>query len=77
MTFLGCVYYPWASLEPIKWLKVGVLLNPLVYLNEGLRLSLTKDIPHMNVLAIYLVIAVFTVVLLRAGIKGFKKRVLS
>ena len=77
MTFLGCVYYPWASLEPIKWLKVFVLLNPLVYLNEGLRLSLTQGIPHMHVAAIYLVIIAFTAVLLRAGIKGFKKRVLA
>jgi ABC-2 type transport system permease protein len=77
MTFLGCVYYPWASLEPIQWLKVLVLVNPLVYLNEGLRLSLTKGIPHMQVAAIYLVIIAFTALLLRAGIKGFKKRVLA
>ncbi|MEY2436190.1 MAG: type transport system permease protein [Acidimicrobiaceae bacterium] len=77
MTFLGCVYYPWANLEPIKWLKIGVLVNPLVYLNEGLRLSLTTGIPHMHAVAIYLVIIGFTAVLLRAGIKGFKKRVLT
>ena len=54
-----------------------MLVNPLVYLNEGLRLSLTKDIPHMQVVAIYVVIMAFTAVLLRAGIKGFKKRVLA
>ena len=66
MTFLGCVYYPWGNLEPIKWLKIGVLINPLVYLNEGLRAALTPA-GHMNLAVVYLVIAAFTAVLLRAG----------
>ena len=34
--FLGCVYYPWASLSSIRWLQVVVLANPLVYMSEGL-----------------------------------------
>ncbi len=76
MTFLGCVYYPWASLEPIKWLKIAVLINPLVYLNEGLRAALTR-VPHMNLVAVYLILIAFTAVLLQAGIKGFARRVLS
>src|ERR1700688_1262273 len=33
--FLGCVYYPWASLSSIRWLQVVVLANPLVYMSEG------------------------------------------
>jgi ABC-2 type transport system permease protein len=76
MTFLGCVYYPWGNLEPIKWLKIGVLINPLVYLNEGLRAALTPA-GHMNLAVVYLVITGFTAVLLRAGIKGFRRRVLA
>ena len=47
LTFLGCVYYPWATLSPIPWLQYLVLLNPLVYMTEGLRASLTPQLPHM------------------------------
>ena len=35
LTFLGCIYYPWAALTPILWLKMLVLVNPLVYMTEG------------------------------------------
>ena len=49
VTFLGCVYYPWAELHSIRWLQVVVLLNPLVYMSEGLRASLTPALPHMPV----------------------------
>jgi ABC-2 type transport system permease protein len=77
MTFLGAVYYPWQSLSPLAWLKWTVLINPLIYLSEGMRLSLTKDVPHMQVWAIYLAVVAFTAVFLKLGIDGFKKRVLS
>jgi len=77
MTFLGCVYYPWSTLSKIAWLKWAVVVNPLVYLSEGLRLALAKGVPHMPVVAIYVVILAFTVALLRIGIAGFRKRVLA
>jgi ABC-2 type transport system permease protein len=77
MTFLGCVYYPWATLQNIAWLKWAIVVNPLVYLSEGLRLSLAKGVPHMPVLAIYVAIIGFTVLLLRWGIEGFRRRVLT
>src|SRR3984893_9943895 len=48
ITFLGCVYYPWAALTHIRWLQVGVLINPIVYMSEGLRAALTPTLPHMN-----------------------------
>jgi len=77
MTFLGCVYYPWSTLSKIAWLKWAVVINPLVYLSEGLRLALAKGVPHMPVVAIYTVILAFTVALLRIGIAGFRRRVLA
>src|ERR1700734_3512117 len=48
ITFLGCVYYPWAKLEHIPWLQIGVLINPIVYMSEGLRAALTPALPHMS-----------------------------
>ena len=32
LTFLGAIYYPWQALEPIRWLQIVVLVNPLVYI---------------------------------------------
>jgi ABC-2 type transport system permease protein len=77
MTFLGAVYYPWQGLTPLPWLKWGVLVNPLIYVSEGMRLSLTKGVPHMPVVAVYAALVAFTAVFAKLGIDGFKKRVLS
>ncbi len=77
MTFLGAVYYPWQSLEPLRWLQIVVLLNPLVYLSEGMRASLTTGVPHMAFWVVLLVLAGVGLLLLRSGVAGFRKRVLS
>jgi ABC-2 type transport system permease protein len=77
MTFLGAVYYPWHSLTPLPWLKWGVLINPLIYISEGMRLSLTNGVPHMPTVSVYAAIIAFTAVFLKLGIDGFRKRVLS
>jgi ABC-2 type transport system permease protein len=81
LTFLGCVYYSWVALTPIKvggvsWLKILVLVNPLVYMNEGFRAALTNA-NHMSLLAVYGVLTAFAALFLYFGINGFKKRVLS
>ncbi len=77
ITFLGAVYYPWEALAPIKWLQIIVLINPLVYMCEGFRLSLTTDVQHMPVWAIYTAMIGFTALLTWVGIGGFRRRVLS
>jgi ABC-2 type transport system permease protein len=77
MTFLGAVYYPWTSLSTIPWLKWAVLINPLIYINEGLRAALTTGIPHMNLIGVYAGLVGFFVFLLVVGIRGFKHRVIS
>jgi ABC-2 type transport system permease protein len=77
ITFLGCVYYPWAYLEKMRWLQVGVLFNPIVYMSEGLRASVTPGIAHMPWWAILVALVFFTAALARWGLKGFLGRVLS
>jgi len=76
ITFLGCTYYSWSSLESIRWLQVLVLINPLVYISEGFRAALTRS-PHMPLPAIYGAQVVFLALFLRLGIRNFRKRVLS
>jgi ABC-2 type transport system permease protein len=77
IVFLGATYYPWANLTPIPWLKAVVLLNPLVYMSEGMRISLTPQVPHMAYVAIYGGLIAFIAGFLALGIDGFRKRVLS
>src|SRR5208283_3745505 len=77
ITFLGCVYYPWALLKNIKWLQYGVLFNPIVYMSEGLRAAVTPNIAHMPWWAILTALVFFTAALGRLGLKGFLGRVLS
>jgi ABC-2 type transport system permease protein len=77
ITFLGCVYYTWAGLGRIRWLQIVVLFNPIVYMSEGLRAAVTPSIPHMPWWAIIPALLLFTVVLGKLGLRGFRKRVLT
>jgi len=77
ITFLGCVYYPWAGLKKIPWLQMGVLFNPIVYMSEGLRAAVTPAIPHMPWWAILVALVFFTAALGSWGLRGFLGRVLS
>jgi len=77
ITFLGCVYYPWAALTHIRWLQIGVLVNPIVYMSEGLRAALTPVLGHMPEFYILLGLTGFLALLTWQGMRGFKKRVLS
>jgi len=77
ITFLGCVYYPWAALGSIKWLQRGVLVNPIVYMSEGLRAALTPSLHHMHEAAILGMLCFFLALLTWMGLRGFRRRVLS
>ena len=49
LTFLGGTYYQWTRLAPVQvggvhWLQILVLINPLIYVAEGMRAGLTE--PH-------------------------------
>ncbi len=77
ITFLGCVYYPWAYLNHLRWLQVFVLFNPIVYMSEGLRAALTPTLPHMPAWLILSMLAMSTVLLGALGIKGFLRRVIG
>ena len=77
VTFLGCVYYPWATLEPIRWLQITVLVNPLVYVTEGLRAALTPSVPHMRIAVILAAMLTALVILTWLGIRGFTRRVIT
>jgi len=77
ITFLGCVYYPWAALGSIRWLQIAVLFNPIVYMSEGLRAALTPSLGHMNEARVLAMLCFFLGLLTWLGLKGFRRRVVS
>jgi len=81
ITFLGGTYYPYNKLAPVTvggwhWLQTVVLINPLIYVNEGMRAAFTNA-PHMHLYVIYPVLVGFAVVFLTIGLRNFRRRVLS
>jgi ABC-type multidrug transport system permease subunit len=76
-TMLGCVYYPWSALHHIRWLQIAVLVNPMVYMSEGLRAVLTPVLGHMPLWAVLLALVGGTVVFGYLGIRTFTNRVLN
>jgi ABC-2 type transport system permease protein len=81
ITFLGGTYYSWTKLSPVTlggwhWLQTIVLINPLIYVNEGMRAAFTTA-PHMQLYVIYPVVAAFAAVFLAIGLRNFRRRVLS
>ena len=76
-TMLGCVYYPWAALHQIRWLQYLVLVNPMVYMSEGLRAVLTPGAAHMAMWAILAVLVGGTVIFGYLGTRTFTRRVLN
>ncbi|HEY2442165.1 MAG TPA: ABC transporter permease [Streptosporangiaceae bacterium] len=76
-TMLGCVYYPWSALHSIRWLQIAVLVNPMVYLSEGLRSVLTPQTGHLALWPVLLVLVGGTAVLGYLAAKTFTRRVLN
>jgi len=76
-TMLGCVYYPWSALHHIRWLQILVLINPMVYMSEGLRAVLTPTLPHMPMWGVLLALIGGTVIFGYLGTRTFTKRVLN
>lgn len=76
LAFLGCIFYTWNSLDPAPWLKTLVLINPLVYMSEGLRAALVIGVPHMPLPAIYGALGGSAAILSVLGVRRFRTRVL-
>src|ERR1700734_1912054 len=81
ITFLGGTYYSWTKLAPVSiggwpWLQTLVLINPLIYVNEGMRAGVTTA-PHMHLYIVYPVMVAFGAGFLALGLRNFRRRVLS
>ncbi|MDH6109470.1 ABC-2 type transport system permease protein [Kitasatospora sp. MAP12-15] len=81
LVFLGGTYYQWTKLSAVQvggfpWLQTLVLVNPLIYIAEGMRAGLTEA-SHMHLYIVYPVLIGFCVLFLSLGLRNFRRRVLS
>jgi len=74
LMLFGCAYYPWASLRVLGPLQYVFLLNPLVYMSEAMRFSVTPDVPHMPAPLLIGGLVAFSLVFLLSGARAFERR---
>jgi ABC-2 type transport system permease protein len=77
MIFFGCAYYPWAGLRLVPAMKYAVLVNPMVYVAEGMRAALTPQLPHMPALAVYGALVLITALFMLLGLRSFDRKAMS
>jgi ABC-2 type transport system permease protein len=74
MIMFGCTYYPWTGLASIPVMKYLVLIDPLVYVSEGMRAALTPAVPHMPLSIIFTALTIMTAWFLWRGLQAFERR---
>lgn len=77
MIMFGCTYYPWRGLDHVPFLKYAVLINPLVYLSEGMRAALTPSVKHMPIAVVIAALLALTALLMWLGLRGFRKKAIT
>ena len=77
MIFFGCAYYPWRGLDAVPAVKYLVLVNPLVYVAEGMRAALTPGVPHMPLGIVLAALVVLFAVFWTLGIRSFVRRAIG
>jgi ABC-2 type transport system permease protein len=77
MLFFGCAYYPWRGLDVVPIMKYLVLVNPMVYVAEGMRGALTPSVPHMPLSVVSMALLVITGLFWVLGMRSFFKRAIG
>ena len=77
MIFFGCAYYPWVGLKAAPIIQYAVLINPLVYVSEGMRAALTPQLPHMPIAMVLGALTLVTALFWYFGYRSFEKRSLT
>ena len=77
MLFFGCAYYPWRGLDVVPVMKYLVLVNPMVYVAEGMRGALTPAVPHMPLAIVVVALLVISAFFWTLGTRSFFKRAIG
>ena len=77
LIFTGCTQFPFLQIGSLRWFQVICALNPITYVSEGLRGTLTPQFPHLPtwlcLLALLFSCALFGAI----GLRGFRRRALD
>ena len=77
LLFTGCVYYPWALLDRLRWFQVVSCFSPLTYSSEGFRAALVPQLPHMAIHFIILGQLFFLSLFGYLGVRGFLRKAID
>lgn len=77
MLFFGCAYYPWRGLDVVPVMKYLVLVNPMVYVAEGMRGALTPNVPHMPLPIVAFALLLVSLIFWTLGVRSFYKRAIG
>jgi ABC-2 type transport system permease protein len=77
LMLFGCAYYPWASLHVLGPLQYAFLLNPLVFMSEAMRFSVTPTLPHMPFPLLFAGLLGFFALFTWVGTRSFLGRVIT
>ena len=82
LIFLGCIYYPWGTLDSIRWFQIITLLNPLTYASEGLRYAMVpalsgKILPTLSIGWVLPGLLTTVVLFSILGVRMFSRRVVN
>ena len=80
LIFTGCTYYPWGSLDSIRWFQIITLFNPLTYAAEGLRFAMVPSfnghtLPTLALGWVILGLSVTFIAFFFFGVRTFRRRV--
>jgi len=77
LLFTGCVYYPWALLDRLRWFQVVTCFSPLTYTSEGFRSALAPQTPHMGIPFLLAGQIGFLLLFGYLGVRGFLKKAID
>ncbi len=77
LLFTGCVYYPWALLNRLRWFQIVTCFSPLTYTSEGFRAALVPQFPHMAIHFIILGQLAFLSLFGYLGVRGFLRKAID
>jgi ABC-2 type transport system permease protein len=77
MLFFGCAYYPWSGLSFVPIMQYGILVNPLVYVAEGLRGVLSPSVPHMPFVVCVGALTAILIVAYVSGMRAFERKAIG
>jgi ABC-2 type transport system permease protein len=77
LLFTGSTQFPFLQIGSVRWFQVICALNPITYVSEGLRGSLTPQIVHLPTWLCFVALVVAVLLFGSIGIQGFVRRALD